>query len=282
MQIKVKTLWIIFFLILLTSVINILGELFNLSFLQNHFLDFLMLYLPALLLLLHSIWTLSFFRGVLFILIAFLTGFIFEFIGLKYGVVFGGNYVYAPGGIKVFAVPLNVILYWAVFIYTGYCITNSFLYWLNKEKPARNNKNNLLLPFLILSDGLIVVVIDLFMDPLQVKAGSWTWPGGGHYFNIPIGNFIGWILVTIISTGLFRIFEYFNPKEIIKGLKNTFLIPVLGYGMLYISFLTSAIKIGMISLALIGSFTMFSIVLLNLFFLIKSQLHKTGAMEKCF
>ncbi len=274
---KAKIVWSLFFLILLVSAVNVLGKLFEPSFLQSRFLSSLMLYLPVLLLLLHSIWTLSFFRGISFILIAAFTGFIFEFIGLKYGVVFGGNYVYAPGGIKFFTVPLNVIFYWSVFIYIGYCITNSFLYWLNKEKPAKNRKNSLLLPFLIFSDGLLVVAIDLFMDPIQVKAGSWTWLGGGPYFGIPIGNFIGWILVTIISTGLFRIFEFFNPIQVVKGLKKTFLIPVLGYGLLFISFFVSAVRIEMISLALIGSLTMPPIVLLNLFLFRRSQFLKRKA-----
>jgi len=279
MQLKVKILWTLFFVTILASIVNIIGDSFGLSFLQVGFFNSLILYIPVILLLLHSIWTLSFFRGILFILLACLTGFIFEYIGLKYGVVFGGDYIYSPVGIKIFTVPLNVILYWGVFIYTGYCITNSFLIWQGKNKPSKNKKTGLLLPLFILFDSLVVVAIDLFMDPLQVKQGSWTWLNGGPYFGIPVGNFIGWILVVIIATGLFRLFEYFSPKEITKGLKNTFLIPVLGYGLLYLNFLISAIKIEMIGLVLIGSFTMFPIVLLNLFLFSRSQLSKAGMVK---
>lgn len=265
MKLKIKMLWGIFFITLLVSAANILGELLGLSSLQVGFHSSLILYIPVLLLLLHSIWTLSFFRGISFILIASVTGFFFEYIGLKYGLLFGGGYIYSPEGIKMFTVPLNVILYWGVFIYTGYCITNSFLYWLGKHKPSKNKKVGLLLPLLILFDGLVVVAIDLFMDPLQVKAGSWAWPDGGPYFGIPIGNFIGWVLVTVIATGTFRVYEYLNPVTIDNRLKTVFMIPVLGYGVLYLTFFSSAVKMGMMSLVFIGSLTMFPIVISNVF-----------------
>lgn len=226
----------------------------------------LSIYIPIILLLLHSIWTLSFTRGVVFIFIASMTGFIFEYFGLKYGVLFGGEYVYADEMLKIITVPLNVILYWGVFIYTGYCISNSFLFWLGKNKPSKKEKKDFLLPLLILCDSLIVVAIDLFMDPLQVRAGSWTWLDSGPYFGIPTGNFIGWFLVALVATGLFRIYEYFKPIGFDERLKSVFVIPVLGYGFLYFSFLTSAVKASMFGLSLIGSFTMLPVVVVNLYF----------------
>ncbi len=270
MKLKVEVLWIIFFLTILAPVTSILGDLFGLSFSQTGSFNSSILFIPVVFLFLHSIWTLSFFRGIIFILIACITGYIFEFNGLKYGTVFGGNYIYSLEGIKISTVPLNIILYWGVFIYAGYCITNSFLYWLNKEKPSKNNKAIFLLPLLILIDGLIVVAIDLFMDPLQVRLGSWTWPDGGPYFGIPVRNFIAWASVAFITTGLFRMYEYFKPTVADKNLKPVLIMPVLGYGFLYLYFFVLAIKINMAGLALIGSLTMLPVVLFNLFFFIKS------------
>lgn len=178
-----------------------------------------------------------------------------------------------------FTVPLEVILYWYVFIYVGYCITNSFLFWQGKNKPSRNRKSGFLLLLLVLFDSLIVVAIDLFMDPIKVKQGSWTWLDDGPYFGIPIGNFIGWILVVIIATGLFRVFEYFKPRQITNELKNTFMIPVLGYGLLYLSFLISAIKFEMMGLILIGSVAMLPLVLANLILFQKCRLSKTKMIK---
>lgn len=272
MQLKTKILWTLFVVTILISIGNIIGVIFGLNYLQINIFNSYILYIPAILLFLHSIWTLSFHRGILIFLLASLTGFVFEYVGLNYGVIFGGEYIYSAEGIKIFTVPLNVTLYWGVFIYMGYSISNSFLYWLGKDKPAKHKHNGFLLPLLILIDSLIVVIIDLFMDPLQVKAGSWDWSGGGLYFGIPIGNFIGWILVVIITTGLFRIYEYFSPKEINQDSKNIILIPVLCYGLIYLGFLATAIKYEMLGLALIGSLTMLPIVLGSLFLFRSSRL----------
>jgi len=272
MQFRKKILWSLFFLILLVAAVEIFvsKDLFESISLSTSPIKSLKLYLPVIFLFFHAIWTLSFFRGLMLIFLAFFTGFIFEFFGLKYGTFFGGEYVYALSGVKIFTVPFKVILYWAVFIYTGYCITNSFLYWLKKDKPVKGKKDVFLLPFLILADGLIVLAIDLFMDPLQVKVGSWRWPNSGLYFGVPIGNFIGWFLVTIITTGSFRLYEYFKPLAFKKELKSVFIQIVLGYGLLYFSFFISAIRFKMTNLALVGSLTMLPIVIVNLFLLIKS------------
>jgi len=267
MQIKVKMLWGLFFLNLGAALFSLLSG--------GHEPVPLALYLPIFLLFFHSIWTLSFFRGIAFVLITFFMGFVSEFIGLKYGWFFGGNYAYLSGWTKIFhGVPLVVILYWGVFIYVGYCITNSFLYWLDKSKPSRDKKDGFLLLPLIFLDGLIVTAIDLFMDPLQVRLGGWVWLDGGSYFGVPVGNFIGWFVVVIISTGVFRVYEYIRPGKLNEGLKTTLVIPVLGYGVLYFTFLISAINLKMMSLALVGSLVMLPIMIVNLGFLIKSNFIK--------
>ena len=265
MQIKAKILWGLFFLNLGAMLASLLSG--------GHEPVSLALFLPVFLLFLHSIWTLSFFRGIAFILLAFFMGFVSEFVGLKYGWFFGGDYAYSPGWTKIFyGVPLSVILYWGIFIYFGYCLTNSFLYWLNRDKPSKDRKNGFLLLPLIFLDGLIVTAIDLFMDPLQVKMGGWAWLDGGSYFGVPLGNFIGWFVVVIISTGVFRVYEYIKPKELSKELKTVFIIPVLGYGAIYFAFLISAINLKMMNLALVGSLAMLPIVIVNLGFLRKSKI----------
>lgn len=260
MRLKTKILRFLFMVIVFAAAVNMAGHLSGLNLLKTVYIGPLMLLLPAGLLFLHSIWLMSLARGLLFFLTAGFTGFIFEFFGLKYHVFFGGNYVYSQQGMKLLTVPLNVVVYWAVFVYAGYCITNTFLIWLDKSR-----RSAFLIPLLILLDGIFVVTIDLFLDPLQVRQGSWSWTGGGSYFGIPVGNFIGWMLVAFIVTGLFRIFEYFRPHTSDAGLKPVLILPVLGYGLLYLTFMTEAYKYQMSNLAIIGSLTMLPVVLLNLF-----------------
>ena len=265
MRSKIIFLWSLFFLIVFAASVKIILHFLGLALPVNSS-DYLLLSLPFLIIFLHAIWTLSFRRGIAFLLLACLTGFTFEFFGLKYGAFFGGRYLYSPHSLKILTVPLSVILYWGVFIYTGYCLTNSFLFWQNKEKPSRHQKNPFSLLPLILLDVFIVVAIDLFMDPLQVKSGSWTWLSPGPYFGIPLGNFLGWGAVTAIVTGLFRTFEYFKPSPFPPRLKKTFLLAVFGYTLLCLNFLFSAIKFRFFLLALIGSLAMFPPVTLSLYF----------------
>ena len=251
---KEKILWYLFYSVFSVSLLSAIGALFHLGF-AGTFLFKIILpsTLPILLLILHSFWTLSILRGLFLISLAGLTGLFFEIVGLKYGTFFGGQYIYNATMPQIFGVPFMVVLYWALFIYTGYAITNSFVYWLNKDKPSKFNRQLIMLVLLILSDGIIVTLIDLFMDPIQVRAGAWTWLQGGPYFGIPLGNFTGWFAVTVIVTTIFRLIEYFKPKKITVN-KSVFLIPVIGYLVLasFYSLLALQLKLyGLIAFCLI-------------------------------
>ncbi len=261
-----NVLWKLFYFLILLIIVKLLGDFLELK-LEENFTWFRILFLvtPVIILLLHSFLTLTLGRGLFFVFLASATGLIMEYLGLRDGTIFGGHYIYKPQ-LTFFNVPISVIAYWAVFIYVGYCLINSFLYGTNRNKPSYKNKKILLLPFLIILDAVVVTAIDLFMDPIQVKIGGWKWLEGGPYFGIPIGNFVGWFLVTIIVTGIFRVLEYFYPIKEEKYRKSVFVIPVLGYGILALSFALMASKYQMFSLILIGSLFMLPQVILNLIF----------------
>ena len=270
---RAKILWGIFVSIVIIGITDIIGAFWAFSSQEGALIDFIKislrvaLLLAVVLLILHATWTLTCFRGIAFILLSSLTGFIFEIIGVKYGAVFGGHYVYhSDNKLMFFDVPWSVPLYWAAFIYAGYNIVSSFLFWINKDKPNKHRGNAILLPLLIFLDGLVVVAIDLFMEPLHVMIGTWTWLEGGPYYNIPIGNFVGWFAVAVISTGIFRVFEYFFSKPPTTMDKSVFLIPVIGYGLLCLTFLSFALEMQSPQLALTGFLAMFPIAIVNLIF----------------
>lgn len=260
MRWKARLLWALF-------AVNVLSILvYSLFVSKTDFSqDWIILALPVIALFLHALWTLGIKYGLIFIITSAFIGFVAEAAALEYGVIFGGDYSYNMDVLFIAQVPLLVILYWAVFIYTGYCIVNSFLYWTNKKKPSKKNKNLMLLPLLVIFDGLVVLAIDLFMDPLQVIEGYWSWSGGGPYFNIPIGNFVGWFMVASVSTGIFRLFEYYKPHKAPRINKSVFLIPVLGYGAISVAFTISAFKNQIPILALIGCTLMLPLVLINFY-----------------
>ena len=48
----------------------------------------------------------------------------------------------------------------------------------------------------ILLTGIIAVALDLFMDPVAVRAGIWVWfIKGNLYYDIPLLNFNGWFIL---------------------------------------------------------------------------------------
>ena len=258
---KEKDLWALLWVDLLVAIVSLAGITLNWTIVKNPYLQIFAGLLPAALIILHAVWTLGLRRGLAFVLLAALIGLYFESLGLRYGIF--GRYVYHFNQPAVFGVPILVIFYWAVFIYVGYAITNSFLYWLNRKKPEVRYKNWLLLSGLILADGIAVTAIDLFMDPLQVRLGSWVWVNGGSYFGVPARNFFGWFFVTVLTTGLFRSFEYFYPRGLREVSKKVFLIPLIGYTFLAACFVVLALISRMESLAILGSALMLAIAALN-------------------
>lgn len=259
-----KLLWNIFFLILFFGTIKIIGHLWGVNLEEQYPLfKYVVLGAPILLVILHAMTILSPFRGMLFLLLGALIGFISEYLGLTYGQFFGTFYTY-KSQISFYTVPVQVLFYWPVFIYTGYTFTNSFLMWLNIKKPLQRLKNVRLLISTIIVDALLVLAIDLFMDPLEVRLGTWTWVEGGPYFGVPIGNFIGWFVVALLVSGIFRCYEYFFPKKEPTYDETLLIIPVLCYGLVAASLLGMALQFQMYVLGILGTFLMIPTVLINL------------------
>jgi putative membrane protein len=217
-------------------------------------------------------------RGCGFLLLAGLAGFIFESIGLSTTAVFG-HYAYQMQTPSLYSVPWLVIIYWTVFVYIGYAISTSFLYWSGKAKPSINNRRKILLIGLILTDGIAVTAIDLFMDPLQVNLGSWSWAEGGAYFGVPLQNFLGWFLVTIIITSIFRLYEYYFPHRLAVISKTVFIIPLIAYIAILLAFIVLSIIFRMPSLAAVGSVLMVVIAAVNLFWYEKRMLLRHHKQE---
>ncbi|MBP9669808.1 carotenoid biosynthesis protein [Candidatus Woesebacteria bacterium] len=258
----IKVLWTLFAVTILLTIVDLFGLLLGFDLFNNDTFRLLFLTHPVILLLLHATYTKGIIRGLALIVLASFVGWFMETLGLKWGTVFGGIYSYGGNTSVIGIVPVPVVCYWGVFIYTGYSVVNSFYYWVGKQLPNISRTNHLILLLTIIADGLLVTFIDLFMDPIQVAQKAWAWLDGGPYFGVPIGNFIGWFVVTVIATGSFRIYEYLYPRSE-KIDSNIHLIPVIGYGLLALSFAISSIQLELFSLLFIGLPLMVPVVVVN-------------------
>lgn len=266
-----KFIWLLFLAVTAYELIDVAGNYFAIDFFQSPLGIFLKFSLPLLPLIPHACIVLGKFRGLSFLLLSFFVGLLFEIIGVKYGVVFGGGYSYRASALMIGGVPLFIPLCWMIFIYTGYSIVNFILFLTGRDKPEKNNNNYLLLIFLIAMDGLAVLSIDLFLEPVQVAEGYWIWNRGGPYFGIPTGNFAGWFIVAAAASGIFRTFEYFFPSANKSGLE-LLLISLAGYAFIYASTLVYSVKLGFLNLIFIGGSAMFSFILIGFVLFAKRRL----------
>ena len=225
--------------------------------------------LPFTAVYLHAAYMLGPKRSLLFLLLASSVGLIFEIIGVNFGTALNTAYSYDMPGPSLFGVPLIIPLFWFVFIYTAYGLVNTALVKNDGKIPSCKNCNKKILYILVLFDALLVTLIDLVMDPVMVKWGQWTWQGNGFYFNIPTENFIGWFLVALIVSGIYRYFEYLYPYNRYAEKSRLNYVPVIGYVMIVSTFAYFSFKLYITSLGLITIF-----LYLPLLYLIFSTLGK--------
>jgi len=174
------------------------------------------------------------------------TGFWAEFVSLRHHTLFGGSYSYPPdmwpGGF-VADVPILVVLFWSVFFYLGYSVSNAFVAWAGGSLPNRATGRWPWLAVFAVMDGLLVVSLDLVLDPVLTVRGNWVWTERGSFFGVPPGNFAGWFCVVIISSLLARGIEYLRrPVALARG--TPAVMPVVVYATLAAGLVFEALWIG--------------------------------------
>ncbi len=108
-----------------------------------------------------------------------------EFVyGASLGPTLGG----VPVGLPVFFIPLVVNAYLLCLLLLG----------------DRAGSPAVRLPVTIAA----VVLMDLVLDPGAVSLGFWSYAGGGPYYDVPISNYLGWMLsATVAVVTLDRAFD---------------------------------------------------------------------------
>jgi len=69
------------------------------------------------------------------------------------------------------------------------------------------------LPIRILVSALLLLLIDLVLDPALVHAGMWTYSQPGAYFGVPLSNFIGWIFTGALYSALVHGISTFGGRS---------------------------------------------------------------------
>ncbi|MCC7556683.1 MAG: carotenoid biosynthesis protein [Methanoculleus marisnigri] len=79
---------------------------------------------------------------------------------------------------------------------------------------------------------IVLLLVDLVIDPAVVHAGLWVWPAGGAYYGVPVSNFAGWILTGAVYIALFRLIAGGKP---IPGTVAASLLLILAFWTGYLA-----------------------------------------------
>lgn len=136
-------------------------------------------------------------RFVLFFLLIFVAGFAVEWAGVHTGQFFG-NYTYGPTlGLGIDGIPLIMGVNWFLLIYSvGITLQYSGI----KQLALR-----------VLIGAIILVLLDVVIEPAAIKFNYWHWAGGVA----PVNNYICWFILGAILLLVFELFRF--KKQSIVG-----------------------------------------------------------------
>jgi hypothetical protein len=121
---------------------------------------------------------------LLFAIITFLVGYFSEVLGVHTGLIFGDYSYGATLGFKLWEVPILIGANWLILVLASGYLANSIpiATWL---KP--------------IIAALLMVGLDVLIEPVAVYFDFWSWAGG----SIPFKNYIGWFAISLILQILF-------------------------------------------------------------------------------
>ncbi len=90
-------------------------------------------------------------------------------------------------------------------------------YWFARLRHEANETGKI-----IFSTAFDAMLIDLVLDPAAVRLGFWYWEKGGFFYNVPLINFMGWLLTAsiaaVIAHALLRKQKHVPPAFAYSGL----------------------------------------------------------------
>jgi uncharacterized membrane protein len=128
-----------------------------------------------------------------------------EFSSTRIGVPFGlYHYTGTTRGQELFVadVPFMDSLSFTFLAYAAFCLARAAV--AGRRVPA---------PRLALLSGVLMMLLDLVIDPNAVRGDRWFlgrifyYPDGGSYFGVPLSNFAGWVTVGALAVGGYLFFS---------------------------------------------------------------------------
>ncbi|MFW9975870.1 MAG: carotenoid biosynthesis protein [Candidatus Thorarchaeota archaeon] len=180
--------------------------------------------------------TISVFFGI-----TFLVTYVMEWLGTHFGVPFGHYYYTNQLGPLLMDVPIVIPFQWFNTLYVCYIMTNIILGRGDivdseaKTSESGVSRFSVIVPRLLATSliaGLFMVSWDFINDPYMVGMGNWVWTDPTEFFgltfhDIPLSNFLGWVLTSALTVLLFDLYRY-RYRMPIRWTMNTTAKPMMG------------------------------------------------------
>ena len=154
----------------------------------------------ALAMLLHAFLSYGTKYLVRYFISTLLFGYFIELIGVHTGWPFGVYQYSKTLGLQLFEVPLVVPFAWVMMVH-----------------PTLVAARTITKKWTFLYGGALLAAWDLFLDPLMVSAGRWTWevPGSHVPFtpDVPLSNLFGWLLSGLTITAFLNLILPFERRK---------------------------------------------------------------------
>lgn len=149
-----------------------------------------------------------------FAVLAAMTGFVTELIGVNTGILFG-DYAYGTAmGVKWQGVPLLIGIQWFTTVYGAAQVT----IWVFNRFGFEENNSMLLKTGMVITGAAITTWFDWILEPAAIQLGYWNWIPDGV---IPVFNYICWFVISALI-----LLPYFLVKKTFR-ISNIFAILLL-------------------------------------------------------
>ena len=123
---------------------------------------------------------------LLFFIVSGGLGYLVEYLGVNYGLLFGDYYYTQKLGIRVAGVPLIIALMW---FQLNYAVV---IMLLKKVSSALLR---------IVLGAFLVTMIDVLLEPLAIKMDWWQWAGQ----TVPLSNYMAWCITSLVILLVFNL-----------------------------------------------------------------------------
>jgi len=115
-------------------------------------------------------------------------GFLVEYIGVRFGIIFGSYTYGATLGPKLFNVPIIIGLNWLLVMYCIATLTDSL-------KIPTGIK--------IMIGASLAVAVDWLIEPVAMHFDFWSWKDG----IVPFQNYVGWFFTSVIMQSAYHLLK---------------------------------------------------------------------------